>query len=72
MTLWDWRDLGTPKLAGGLDDQPAGFLYRARYIEAAYNIMRRFYSRGAAGFNENERRIFKRVLELRKQHASNR
>ena len=67
--LWDWRDLSTPPQWGGLDDQPAGFLARARYLEAVYDIMRRWY-RDEANFTPRERKLFDLVLKARKQCQS--
>ena len=70
--LWDWRDTGTPKVAGGRDDQPAGLLRRGKYLEAVYNVMKRWYTNGGAHFNQAEQRLFRRVLELRKKYADTR
>lgn len=71
ITLWDWRDTSTPPNAGGLRDQPAGLLRRAKYLEACYHVMQRWYA-GGAKFNEQEQAVFKRVLQLRKakQHGN--
>lgn len=68
--LWDWRDTGTPPEHGGLNDQPAGLLRRAKYIEAVYNVMRRFYASGAKGFGRAESDILNRVLRLRRERGS--
>ena len=70
--LWDWRDTGTPPHAGGLADQPAGLLRRAKYLEAVYNVMRRFYTQGVKGMGRAESDILKRVLELRRQRGDTR
>lgn len=69
--MWDWRDTGTPKVAGGRDDQPAGLLRRGKYFEAVYLVTKRWYAQGSAHFNKAEMDIFKSVLELRKQHGRN-
>lgn len=66
ITLWDWRDTSTPPNAGGLRDQPAGLLRRAKYLEAVYRIMQRWY-RGGKIDGAQEQAIFKRVLQLRKE-----
>lgn len=71
ITLWDWRDTGTPPNAGGLRDQPAGLLRRAKYLEAVYRVMARWYANGAKGFTDQDREIFQRVLKLRKEHKTN-
>lgn len=69
--LWDWQDLSTPPVAGGLDDQPAGLLRRARYLEAVHDIMRRWYRDGSKDFTPSEREVFDLVLKIRKEtHAS--
>lgn len=69
--LWDWRDLSTPPQAGGIDDQPAGFLRRARYLEAVYTVMQRWYRDGAVGFSKQENDLFNLVLRIRKDYAGN-
>jgi len=71
VTLWDWRDTGTPPNAGGLRDQPAGLLRRAKYLEAVYHVMKRWYTNGGKGFNDQDREIFQRVLKLRKEKKAN-
>jgi len=71
VTLWDWRDTGTPPNAGGLRDQPAGLLRRAKYLEAVYHVMKRWYTSGGKGFNDQDREIFQRVLKLRKEKKAN-
>ena len=68
--LWDWRDLSTPPQPGGIDDQPAGFLRRARYLEAVYEVMRRWYRDGGKDFTAQERDLFNLVLRIRKDYAS--
>lgn len=68
--LWDWRDLGTPPSPGGLDDQPACLLMRARYLEAVYTVMQRWYRDGSKDFTPGERELFDLVLRLRKQNAA--
>lgn len=70
--LWDWRDTGTPKVAGGRDDQPAGLLRKGKYLEAVYLVTKLWYANGSHNFNAAEQKLFKRVLELRKQNASQR
>lgn len=70
--LWDWRDLGTPPHAGGLRDQPAGFLHRAKYLEHVYNIMRLWYGGNAKRIGKREKPVFDYVLKLRAQHAHTR
>jgi hypothetical protein len=70
--LWDWRDLSTPPQAGGIDDQPAGFLRRARYLEAVYLTMQKWYRDGAANLTASERDVFDLVLRIRKHYASQR
>jgi hypothetical protein len=65
--LWDWQDLSTPPVAGGLDDQDAGFLRRARYLEAVHDIMRRWYHGGSKDFTPSERDVFNLVLKIRKE-----
>ena len=72
ITLWDWRDTGTPPHAGGLADQPAGLLRRGKYLEACYTVMKRWYSAGGSHFNAAETKLFKHILELRKAHADTR
>lgn len=66
ITLWDWRDTSTPPNAGGLRDQPAGLLRRAKYLEAVYHVMQRWY-RGGKIDGAQEQALFKRVLQLRKE-----
>jgi len=70
--LWDWRDLSTPPRAGGIDDQPAGLLRRARYLEAVYLTMQKWYRDGAGDLTASERDVFNLVLRIRKHHASQR
>jgi len=70
--LWDWRDLSTPPVSGGLDDQPAGLLRRARYLEAVHSVMQRWYRDQHVDFTPSERELFSLVLRLRKQNASQR
>lgn len=65
--LWDWRDLHTPPVHGGLDDQPAGLLQRARYLEAVVRVMYRFYHHQSYTFDQSERAILETVLRLRKE-----
>lgn len=69
--LWDWRDTGTPKVAGGRDDQPAGLLRKGKYLEAVYRVTQQWYKYGARDFGLAEQKIFKRVLELRKARNAN-
>lgn len=64
--LWDWTSTGTPKHAGGRDDQPAGLLRKGKYLDAVYRIMQRWYKHGSHDFNSAEQKLFKHVLELRK------
>jgi len=71
ITLWDWRDTGTPPHAGGLRDQPAGLLRRAKYLEACYHIMQRWYKDSRYKMSKQETEIFKRVLKLRKEQKAN-
>lgn len=68
--MWDWHDTGTPKVAGGRDDQPAGLLRKGKYLEAVYRVMKRWYA-GGKKFNSAEQKLFKHVLELRKSHNAN-
>ena len=68
--LWDWRDLSTPPQPGGIDDQLAGFLPRARYLEAVYQVMQRWYRDGGKDFTAQERRLFELVLKIRKDNAT--
>lgn len=42
--MLDWRKLGTPPLPGGLLDQEAGFLRRARHLEVVFETARNFYT----------------------------
>lgn len=67
---WDWKDTGTPPTAGGLDDQPAGLLRRAKYLEAVYHIMQRWYKDSRYKMSVQELEIFKRVLQLRKERSN--
>lgn len=69
--LWDWRDTGTPKRAGGRANQPAGLLRKGKYLEAVYRIMQRWYKSGSRDFNSAEQKLFKYVLDLRKQRNAN-
>jgi hypothetical protein len=64
--------MGTPKVAGGRDDQPAGLLRKGKYLESVYRVMKRWYTPGSGNLNEAEQKIFERVLKLRKEHASTR
>ena len=62
--------MGTPPHAGGLRDQPAGLLRRGQYLEAVYNVMKRWYSQGAKSLTTAaDKRIFERVLKLRRDKA---
>lgn len=70
--LWDWRDLSTPPRLGGLDDQPAGFLRRARYLDAVYTVTQRWYQDGSKDFTQSEIDLWHLVLKIRKQYASQR
>jgi hypothetical protein len=70
--LWDWQKLGTPPHSGGLLDQPAGFLQRAKYLEYVYHLMRLWYSGNAHQIGKRDKATFDYVLRLRKQHANTR
>jgi hypothetical protein len=44
-------------------------LQRARYLEAVYDIMHRWYRDGAQAFTPQERELFNLVLRIRKDYA---